>query len=201
MEKINIRKTKKDKFKLEKQILEKIDLDIFINLIIAIFVMAYFIFLSLGYINIKANILNVDLQVFCLVFLFTGIYIIEKAYKKDSGKISLYGIEILTFSFHTLTIEHFVKVYDLDFQVYVLTFAYLFAIYYVLKCIIIYTMAKRKYLANLSDIQEIVKKEPIKKEAKKRETKKEEEEEKTLEKDLKKKQPKKKNKKEVKRND
>ena len=162
----------KDKYKIEKQIIEKVNIDLFINLIIAILMIIYFIFINLGYKNIENSILNKDLEVFCLVFLFVGIIIIEKAYRKDSGKIALYGIEILIFAFHTLTINHFLTIYNLDFQVYVLTSSYIFSIYYVLKCIIIYTIAKRKYLGNLSDIPQIIKEEPTKKEAKKRTKKK-----------------------------
>ena len=133
----------KDKYKIEKQIIEKVNIDLFINLIIAILMIIYFIFINLGYKNIENSILNKDLEVFCLVFLFVGIIIIEKAYRKDSGKIALYGIEILIFAFHTLTINHFLTIYNLDFQVYVLTSSYIFSIYYVLKCIIIYTIAKK----------------------------------------------------------
>ena len=45
--------------------------------------------------------------------------------------------------------------------------------YYIIKTIIIYFKARKKYLSSLSDVKEIVKKEkPIKKEAKKRRKKK-----------------------------
>lgn len=166
--KVDIRKTKEDKFKLEKQILENVNSDIFTNLIIAILMMIYFVFINLAFTNIEISVLKKDLEVFCLVFLVLGIFVIERAYKKDSGKVAIYGIETLIFSFHTLTINHFVTIYNLDFQVYVLTSSYIFSIYYVLKSIIIYTIAKRKYLTNLSDISEIVKDEPTKKEASKK---------------------------------
>ena len=69
---------------------------------------------------------------------------------------------------------HIIKKYQYDFQIYTAASSYIFAIYYVLKSIIIYTNCKRKMLENISDIKSIVQKEePVKKEATKR-TKKEE---------------------------
>ena len=61
-----------------------------------------------------------------------------------------------------------IAIYEFDFRTYLLTSAFVFAIYYILKSIIIYTRARIKYLKTLSDISEIVKDEPVVKEAKKR---------------------------------
>ena len=69
---------------------------------------------------------------------------------------------------HTLTIRIVVNKIKIDFDKYVLYSTYTFAIYYVLKSMIIYTIEKKKYLDSLSDIHEIVNNEPVKKEAKKR---------------------------------
>ena len=74
---------------------------------------------------------------------------------------------------HALFINHVITIYDFDFRVYLLTSSYIFAIYYVLKSIVIYTKARMKYLKSLSDVSEIVKDEPIIKEAKKRKNKEE----------------------------
>ena len=72
-------------------------------------------------------------------------------------------------SFHSLSITHVISMFNYDFRFYLLTSSYIFAIYYVLKGIVIYVYEKRKYLKKSSDIPEILKKEePIKKEAKKR---------------------------------
>ena len=55
--KIDIRKTKDDKFKLEKQI---INIDLFTNLVISILMMIYFIFVNLAFTNIEQVILKKD---------------------------------------------------------------------------------------------------------------------------------------------
>lgn len=143
--------------------------ELFINISIAIAIMIYFIFINLGYTNIATNILEIDLKVFALLFLGIAIFIFEIAYKKDNGILSIYGIETLILASYTLSIMHVVTICNFYFKYYILASSYIFAIYYVLKDIIIYTRERKKYLNSLSDIAEIVKKdEPNKKEAKKR---------------------------------
>ena len=185
---------------------------VFRNLLKAIGIMAYFVILNIAYVRMNADRLMNDIEIFAGAFLVFGLIMLEVAYKKDSGKTAISGIELLVLSMHSLSIKHVIAFYEYDFRFYLLTSSYVFAIYYVLKSIIIYTKEKRKYLKNLSDISEIVKEEPIKKEAKKRrKIKKEEEEkkteenkerqEKTTKKEENKKESKKKTKKEVVKND
>ena len=45
--------------------------------------------------NIESSIFIVDLKVFAVSLLAVAIGIFEFAYKKDSGKAAIYGIEIL----------------------------------------------------------------------------------------------------------
>ena len=141
---------------------------IFKNLLKAIGVMIYFIVLNFAYTRMNTDRLMNDIEVFAGIFLVVGLVMLERAYKKDSGNMALSGIELLCLSMHSLSINHVIAFYQYDFRFYLLTSSYVFAIYYVLKSIIIYTREKRQYLKNMSDISEIVKEEPIKKEAKKR---------------------------------
>lgn len=141
---------------------------VFKNLLKAIGIMAYFIVLNFAYTRMNIERLMNDIEVFSGIFLVIGLVMLERAYKQDSGKMALSGIELLCLSMHSLSINHVIAFYQYDFRFYLLTSSYVFAIYYVLKSIIIYTREKRQYLKNMSDISEIVKEEPIKKEAKKR---------------------------------
>ncbi len=141
---------------------------IFKNLLKAIGIMGYFMVLNLAYARMNTERLINDIEVFAGIFLVLGLIFLERAYKKDDGKTALSGIELLCLSMHSLSINHVITFYQYDFRLYLLTSSYVFAIYYVLKSIVIYTKEKRQYLKNLSDISEIVKEEPIKKEAKKR---------------------------------
>lgn len=141
---------------------------IFKNLLKAIGIMCYFIILNFAYTRMNTDRLINDIEVFSGIFLVIGLVMLEIAYKKDSGKSAISGIELLVLSMHSLSINHIITFYKYDFRFYLLVSSYVFAIYYVLKSVIIYTKEKREYLKNLSDISEIVKEEPVKKEAKKR---------------------------------
>ena len=142
---------------------------IFKNLLKAIGIMCYFIILNFAYTRMNTDRLINDIEVFSGIFLVIGLVMLEIAYKKDSGKSAISGIELLVLSMHSLSINHIITFYKYDFRFYLLVSSYVFAIYYVLKSVIIYTKEKREYLKSLSDISEIVKEEPVKKEAKKRE--------------------------------
>lgn len=153
------------------------------NLLVAIGISAYFAILVLAYIRMNLERLSNDIQVFAGTFLVLGILALEKAYKEDSGKIAISGIELLVLSFHSLSIMHMVNIFKCDFQFYLLISSAIVGCYYILKGIVIYTKDRKEYLKGLSDISEIVKEEePIKKEAKKRNNQKEELEEKNEEK-------------------
>ncbi len=155
--------------KLPKGISQGILKNILKNLIVAIFIMAYFITLNILYMNLQENILLGTVKICATALLVAGIIIIEIAYKKDNGTLAITGIEVLILSMHSLFINHVTKVLNYDFRLYLLTSSYVFAIYYVLKAIIVYTKSRRKYLLSLSDVSDIVKKdEPTVKEAKKR---------------------------------
>ena len=162
-------KIKKEKTKLSKEASQEILKKIFKNILRAIGIMIYFVVLNLAYNKINQERLINDIQVFSGMFLLVGIICLEKAYKNDNGETAVTAIELLFISLHSLSIMHFITLFKYDFRVYLVTSAYVFSIYYVLKSIIIYTKGRKEYLNTLSDISEIVKKdEPIKKEAKKR---------------------------------
>lgn len=142
---------------------------IFKNLLQAVGVICYFIVLDFAYTRMDIERLSRDIEFFAGVFLALGILLLEKSYKKDSGKIAITGIELLCLSFHSLSIMHFITILECEFRFYLIASSISVATYYILKGIIIYTKEKKEYLNTLSDISEIVKEdEPIKKEAKKR---------------------------------
>lgn len=154
---------------LPKEISQEILKEIFKNVLKAIGLMIYFIVLNMAYSSMKHERLIEDIKVFAGAFLLVGLIMLEKAYKEDKGEPALTGIELLVISLHSLSIMHVITMFKYEFQYYLLTSSYVFAIYYIFKSIILYTKEKRAYLKSFSDISEIVKKdEPVKKEAKKR---------------------------------
>lgn len=172
MEKEMESKIQEQRKNIPKEVSQEIMKKIFINLLKAISIMFYFVIINLAYVKIDIIKLTQYIEIFSGLFLLLGLIQLERAYKKDSGTIAITGIELLFLSFYTLSIIHITTLLKYDFRFYVLTFSYIFSIYYVLKCIIIYTKERRKYLESLSDISDIVREdEPIKKEAKKRRNK------------------------------
>lgn len=158
-------KTKESLIEIPKEISKNVVKGILVILAI----ISYFLILILAHNNMKQERLIGDIEIFATTFLIAGLVVLENAYKKDNGKLAIISIELLTLAFHTLSIFHISAVLKLDFNKYVLISAGVFSIYYLLKTIITYTKAKKRYLDSLSDISEIVQNdEPVVKEAKKR---------------------------------
>ena len=156
----------------EKEIKGKMNKQIQANILIAIGLMIYFLLLSTLYQTIgQIKVLEI-IEILSIVFLFVAIFVIEKAYKKDDGRLAIHSIEAIVIAAHTLSIRYVVTKYDFSFSLYITVSSYIFAIYYVFKSIVIYTRERRKILETFSDIPEITKKEePKVKEAKKRNNK------------------------------
>ncbi len=152
-----------------KEVKEKYLKEIYLNILKAIIIVLYFFVLNLAYKNISTEHIELGIKIFTMIFLFMAIYIFERAYKKDDDNLAIQGIEILVLSAYTLTSRHITNKFNFEFRTYSLVASYIFAIYFILKCIVIYTKGRKEEAENLSDIKEIVKKdEPVKKEATKK---------------------------------
>lgn len=147
----------------------KVNLDILRNMIYALIIALYFILLILCEKNVEENLLLGYIKVSSMVFLLITIYIFEKAYKEDSGKIALHSMEFFVLSINVILIEYLSSVFKTTISNYIAISTYTFLIYYVIKSMIIYTKFRKEQLDNLSDIAEIVKEEPTKKEPTKKE--------------------------------
>ena len=124
---------------------------VFKNIIIAIFIMLFLVFVNLGYMNIKAEVFSVTLSVLAIL-------IFEKAYKKDSGKLAINGIEVLMLAILTLVSIGVLNSNNNKFPFVIAIISFLFGIYYTGKSILEYLISKKKYLKQNSDIKEIIKK-------------------------------------------
>ena len=152
-----------------KEVNEKYMKKIYLNILKAILIVFYFFVLNLACENISVEHLERGIQLCTMVFLFIAIVIFEIAYRKDDDDLAIQGIEVLVLSAYTLTSQHITKKYNFNFKNYSLVASYFFAIYFIVKCIVIYTKGRKEMAQEYSDIKEIVKKdEPIKKEATKK---------------------------------
>lgn len=162
--------------KILKEVDEKYQKEIYLNILKAIVIILYFFILNSAYENVSSEHLEIIIKILTMLFLFVAIYFLEKAYKKDDGKIAMQALEILVLSAYTLTTKHITNKFGFNFKSYSLVASYIYAIYFILKSIVEYTKGRKKIIENYSDVREIVKKdEPIKKEASKKKTDKTEE--------------------------
>lgn len=144
--------------KLSKDEKKKINKKIFQNIVMAIGIVVYFIFINLGFNNIEESIYLTDLKVFGTVAIGITIILFEKAYKKDSGELTIYGIEMLIIAICTLLANYIYKFHYSKYMYIITSIAMLFAVYYVGKSIVIYVKMKNKALKKASDIHKIVRK-------------------------------------------
>ena len=167
---------------LPKEIDNIVNSIIFKNMIIAIIIMIYTYFLIMGFVNISSEKYIIDLMVFSILLLFLSIIIFEIAYKKDSGKLAINGIEVLVLAIVTFYLPYMYAYFHNDYNTIVILLGIVYAIYYSTKSIISTKLEKRKYKKTSSDIKnitnvnddEIIKynKEKIEKEKKERKAKK-----------------------------
>ena len=154
-----IRKELKSKNKIPIKDMNKIYNAIFPNIYIAAGVIIYFLFMIFGFYNINNKVFITDVKAFSIAMLCGAIAIFEYAYKKDSTKFAIYGIEMLFVALATLFIQY-IYFYQTEtiIRLYMLI-PLAFAIYYVLKSIILATKIKLANKNNISDVKEIIKKE------------------------------------------
>ncbi len=136
---------------------------LFVNLLLAIFIIVYFAILIFGSRNaVKQNVIGIFYS-FSLVFLTGAIILFEIAYKKDSGSLTFNGLELLAVALITLIFPY--SVYELSekYKVYIYFLDAYVASYYLIKSIVMYFVDKRKYeKEKMGDIREIL--EPIEQE-------------------------------------
>ena len=135
---------------------DKMNVEVFKNIAIAIVMVVFLNFIILGFINIENSVFLVDLKVFAVSILAIAIGVFEYAYKKDSGKIAIYGIETLILAFAMLAFIYLDIMCHSNFIIITVLITYTIAIYYTVKSIIIYQKMKKQYYIN--SMKEIIKK-------------------------------------------
>lgn len=145
-----------NKIKIPTDIKEKIYDKLFKIICMAILVLVYFIFLNLGYIKLEMKEFENDLHIFSSILIIATVIIFEMAYKKKSDEIALNGVELLVISIVTLFMPYVFFHRGNLFKFIYSIFSVYMAIYYLVKCTVIYIKEIKKYKASLSDIKEII---------------------------------------------
>ena len=150
-----VEKELKNNKKLPKEEQYKLNSIVFQNLCTIIVIMVYFIFLILGFINIEIPVLITDFKVFSLTILALAIIFFEIAYKKDSGKYCITGIEMLVLSLVTVALMYITIMYPAKYIYITSAVSFVFAIYYVGKAIVLYCKTKKNY--SIDSMNKIIK--------------------------------------------
>ena len=130
--------------------------EVFKNIVLAIAVVVFLNFIILGFMNIETSVFIVDLKVFAVSLLAVAIGVFEYAYKKDSGKIAIYGIETLVLAFCMLGLIYLDIMWNSKFVIMVILLTYIIAIYYTAKSIIVYQKMRKKYY--IESMKKVIKK-------------------------------------------
>lgn len=139
---------------IKKQMNDKV----FKNIILAILIMIYLLFINMGFINIAQDVLVTDLKVFSITLAVLAIVLFERGYKKDSGALAINGIEVLVLAIATLISIGVLTTATAKFQLVIAAVSFLYGAYYTGKAIFEYVREKKKYLKQTSDIKDIIKK-------------------------------------------
>lgn len=148
-----------EKRKMTGEVKDKLLKNIFFNFLLSIGIMSYICIVNAVYIYCDSKIYDVTSKILIMLAIIFSVVIFEIAYKKDSGRFAIYGIEVLFFSIVILYLpKMFTNLDKFYSQIFLLTPLYC-AIYYVGKSIIIYKKTEKEYQNSLSDIKEIRKEE------------------------------------------
>ncbi len=166
MKKSTIEKIEKEideKSKLPDNIKDNIRKEVFTNILIAVIIILYFIFIVSGSIGTTKNVRTIDLNIFSILFLAIAITLFEIAYRKENVKLAVHGVESLVIAIFTLFLPYIIFELDETYKKYYLMSSIYIATYYSIKSIYISTKTKNTYMNSISDINEILKKEKSKK--------------------------------------
>lgn len=144
--------------KLPKEELKKLNKRILSNMALAIAIIFYLLLLNIGALNIETATYIMDIKVFSMLLIVITIIIFEVSYKKDSGSLCIYGIEILVLAILTLVLPTLYSIQKENYGMILTGMLLAFTIYYMIKSFIIYRKGKKEQLKKASDINEIIKK-------------------------------------------
>ena len=148
-----------EKRKMTEEVKENLIENIFYNFLLALGIMCYISIVNVVHTYLPLQIYDIISKVLSIIAILITVGIFEFAYRKDSGKYTIYGIEILFFSIVVLYMpKMFTNLDKFYSQIFLLTPLFC-AIYYVAKSIVIYKKTEKEYQNSLSDVKIILKEE------------------------------------------
>lgn len=146
-----------NKRKLPKELKESINKSIFHNLIIAIIIMVYLCTINVLFYILDSDNFEQKMKFFALGIIIITVGFFEIAYRRESKRVCIIGIELLICSIISLYIPYIYLHTNEVLRKITMILPVFLAIYYVFKAILIYKGREIKYQSNLSDVKEILK--------------------------------------------
>ncbi len=145
------------KRKLPQNVKENIKTNIFHTLIAAVIIVAYLVAINLMYYKFEHNIFEQYMKYFALGIIIITVIDIEIAYRKDSKKLALIGVELLTCGVLSLYIPYIYLHTNAYLRNMIMILPAALLIYYAFKSYVIFKQNQFKHRNNLSDIKDLVK--------------------------------------------
>lgn len=145
-----------EKRKLPQDVKENIKTNIFHNLIAAVIILAYLAAINVIYYTFKQNDFEYYMKYFALGIIVVTVIDLELAYRKDSKKLWLIGVELLACGILSLYIPYIYLHTTTYLRNCVMLLPAVLLIYYVFKSMIIFKQNQFKHRNNLSDVKELL---------------------------------------------
>lgn len=144
-----------EKRKLPQEVKENIKTNIFHNLIAAVIIFAYLAAINVMYDKFEQKFEHY-MKYFALGIIVVTVIDIELAYRKDSKKLWLIGVELLACGILSLYIPYIYIHTTIYLRNCVMLLPAVLLIYYAFKSMIIFKQNQFKHRNNLSDIKELL---------------------------------------------
>lgn len=146
-----------EKRKLPQNVKENIKTNIFHNLIAAVIILAYLAAINVMYYSFEQNVFEHYMKYFALGIIVITVIDIELAYRKDSKKLALIGIELLACGILSLYIPYIYLHTTAYLRNCVMLLPVLLLVYYAFKSMVIFKQNQFKHQNNLSDVKDLLK--------------------------------------------
>lgn len=147
----------KEKKKIPKEYKRKIRKQIILNVITALVMITFLSCINIMSLYIETQLYLNILRVVSIVIAVIAIVYFELGYKKDNGKLFLYGIETLVLAVITLFSIYLYYMFFEQYDKLLIYITIIFAAYYLIKIIIMKSRMKKQYYKEQNDIKDIVK--------------------------------------------
>lgn len=149
-----------NKRKLPEELKKEIKKNILHNVLIAVIIIVYLCIINVLFYKLESKVFEQQMKFVALGIIAVTVIIFEIAYRKQSKRMCIIGIELFLCSIMSLYIPYIYLSYLFEnVNIKMLTYALpiSIAIYYILKAYLIYKSGKIKHHSNLSDVKELLK--------------------------------------------